>query len=611
MITQRRGSEPQALIRNASTIGLLAVIIAAAVLMLSAGSAAAQEADTTTVTINQVSPEDPDRKFSYWVPVFPPEGGPLLLADGESYTFTVDLDEIRSVSAYQNVQRRGWSDPTAECTGPQEFIEIDWKDWVEIDGPGVFECTFTNRLLAPGIVSITQSSPTGQSTTFPFFANGTPFELADGETHVVALTEDESIAIVQNHPKDWSAPEVECVGDTDSWAVNGLRVSGTVPPGGRVDCVYTNTNVRTLTITQAAPADPAQAFFFSPGFDLVDGETWDLVTTVADISVAQRVPEGWAFPEIVCTGDTEDWTTAVTTVRGAVPPGGRVDCVYTNVPLDPPNPPFILTITQVSEEDPAAEFSYLPEGQSILTLSDGVTQSIVIENPDQVESFFLTQLPEDGWLEPDIECDSADTYAYAGELEVEPAAGGSVNCTFTNLLEAPLAEGIFPAVTCLGGNGRIDVNIVNTGDDTARYRLRIGTLPWRQAEVAPDAWWRAPVTGRSDGSIRINVVRDGKDIFFDRVDVRCDNGPVVSSPELQIFNYCSAGRGFVAAQLTNPTSAPRSYIVQVDGIRRSTTAAAFGAALRGISGRPNGSHEVSVVSTTGEVIGRQTVFVDC
>lgn len=174
--------------------------------------------------------------------------------------------------------------------------------------------------------------------------------------------------------------------------------------------------------------------------------------------------------------------------------------------------------------------------------------------------------------------------------------------TTPNLLEA--------TVTCLAGNGRIDVNIVNESATAAVYRLEIGTLPPRENTVQSKSWWRSPVTGRPDGPIDVVVKKDATVIYEETVTVACDADIAVSTPEVRFLTWCIGGNGIIAAQLANPTDQSRPYILEVDGIRRSTTAAAHGAAFRGVSGRPNGSY-TAIVEIAGQPDVSQVIDVNC
>lgn len=170
---------------------------------------------------------------------------------------------------------------------------------------------------------------------------------------------------------------------------------------------------------------------------------------------------------------------------------------------------------------------------------------------------------------------------------------------------------VIPAVTCLGGNGRIDVNIVN-GPEAATYSVRVGTLSPRVRRVAADDWWRNPITGRPDGSVSVEVKRNGETFWDGRVLVVCDGAlRVTTGSEITLLQACRGGNGFVAWQFANPTARPRSYVIQFEGVPgRSSTAAAYGASVRGVSGRPDGIYEASI-HVGGVEVWSEPVTVAC
>lgn len=191
----------------------------------------------------------------------------------------------------------------------------------------------------------------------------------------------------------------------------------------------------------------------------------------------------------------------------------------------------------------------------------------------------------------------------------------SVDTTYS-LLDFSFTTPVLPVnvlattVTCLAGNGRIDVNIVNEASTPATYTLQIGTLTPRQQTVGAKSWWRSPVTGRPDGPIDVTVLRDGVAVLNETVNVACDSNPAVSEPEVRFLTWCIGGNGMVFAQMTNPTASAKSYVLDVNGIRRSTTAQAYGAAWRGVSGRPDGTY-TATVEVAGQAIESSIIEVTC
>lgn len=166
--------------------------------------------------------------------------------------------------------------------------------------------------------------------------------------------------------------------------------------------------------------------------------------------------------------------------------------------------------------------------------------------------------------------------------------------------------------SCLGGNGRVDTNIVNTGDEAATYRLEFEGLSARQRTVAAGDWWRMPVTGRPDATYEVAVVRDGTEVSRQTVQVQCDSQPpAVATRPVQIVNACRNDRGFVLFQFLNSTERSVGWVIEFEGVaNRSTTTAPFGQALRGVSGRPDGDWAVRI-RADGVVVSEFTVPVAC
>jgi len=176
---------------------------------------------------------------------------------------------------------------------------------------------------------------------------------------------------------------------------------------------------------------------------------------------------------------------------------------------------------------------------------------------------------------------------------------------------APLKE-VTTAISCLAGNGRVDVNIVNTGANDAVYRIEFQGLSARQTTVAAGDWWRMPITGRFDGDYVVTVLRDGVQTWSETVTVSCDTDPPVSaSPEVQIVNSCRANNGYILFQFVNPGPDQKGWVVQFEGVtNRSTGAAGYAAAVRAVTGRPDGDYTVTI-RAAGKPMYSATVSVAC
>lgn len=168
------------------------------------------------------------------------------------------------------------------------------------------------------------------------------------------------------------------------------------------------------------------------------------------------------------------------------------------------------------------------------------------------------------------------------------------------------------ATSCLATNGRVDINVVNTGASAAAYRIEFQGLSARQSTIDSLDWWRMPVTGRADGGYNIVVRRDGAVVAQTTVNVACDTTPaVLVDDEVRVVSACRNGLGYVLFQFVNDAATAKPYVITFEGVdNRSTTAAPYGQALRAVTGRPNGNYAATVTSD-GAVVAAIDVGVDC
>ena len=195
-----------------------------------------------------------------------------------------------------------------------------------------------------------------------------------------------------------------------------------------------------------------------------------------------------------------------------------------------------------------------------------------------------------------------------GNYRIE-ISGVSVSCPPPPTTQSVEVELVY---SCLAGRGRFDLNIVNTETAVSTYTFNLqGQLP-RTRTVAFEDWGRIPITGRLPGSYTAEVLRDGVPILSDTVQLNCSaQVPPVSSPEVTVVNSCVGGNGFVLFQMVNPTNSSRTYVIEFENVsNRATTAAAYGQAIRGTFGRPDGTFAYKV--RTGSTTVREgAIEVDC
>lgn len=166
--------------------------------------------------------------------------------------------------------------------------------------------------------------------------------------------------------------------------------------------------------------------------------------------------------------------------------------------------------------------------------------------------------------------------------------------------------------SCLAGNGRLDANLLNTDTATSLYELQFEGLSPRQRQVAFEDWGRIRITGRRAGFYSVNVLKDGEPIASETVSFNCDAPePSVSEPEVTVTSACRSDRGQVFFQMVSPSSSTKGYVIEFEGVsNRSTSAAAYGQARRGTTGRPNGEYDY-LVRSGSTVVDEGVVVVDC
>jgi len=160
---------------------------------------------------------------------------------------------------------------------------------------------------------------------------------------------------------------------------------------------------------------------------------------------------------------------------------------------------------------------------------------------------------------------------------------------------------IHTTVTCLAGNGRVDVNIVNRDAEPVAVGLELGSLSRRVRTLSAGTWWRMPYTGRPDGPLDLTITADDAVVYVEGLVVSCDEDvPVIDEPELQTVAGCRNGLGYVLFQFANATDVAKGYVIEFEGVpNRSTGAAAFGQAIRAVTGRFDGVYDYRVTSADG------------
>jgi len=275
-------------------------------------------------------------------------------------------------------------------------------------------------------------------------------------------------------------------------------------------------------------------------------------------------------------------------------------CIFVNDPLDPDD-------DVLYEQD----LSTLRDAAQLLRASGTVeceaatgTVTAVLTNSSGITQQFSVALSDSSTVIRSVAPSASATAAFSGlsdgsyVLDVGAAGDSLLSQTFVVACAPvePPSSAIDHVVSCLAGNGRVDTNIVNPGPGSAVYRIEFQGLTPRETSVLAGDWWRMPITGRPDGSYVVVVKRDGVTVSTTTVEVACDSAPPqVDVDEIQIVNACRAGNGYLLFQFVNPTAVSRGWVIEFEGVpNRSTSAAAYGQSVRAVTGRPDGTYQVTI-----------------
>lgn len=219
----------------------------------------------------------------------------------------------------------------------------------------------------------------------------------------------------------------------------------------------------------------------------------------------------------------------------------------------------------------------------------------------------VTGVPDFASFDPDFGVKDESDEGFMSVLEIVDRTEGVPG--------ALVAEELSPAVSCLAGRGRVDINIVNTTNAAARFRIEFQGLSAREYTVEPRGQWRMPFTGRPNGTYEVKILRDGAPFATETVTVTCgDTAQASSSPELQVVNACRSSNpvgGAVRFQFVNPTDTPKPYVIRFSGRPgRSTTAPSFGQAIRAVNGLADGTYVARIFSGS-DIVEQFMVKVAC
>lgn len=168
------------------------------------------------------------------------------------------------------------------------------------------------------------------------------------------------------------------------------------------------------------------------------------------------------------------------------------------------------------------------------------------------------------------------------------------------------------AVSCLSGNGRIDIDLFNLSGSAASYRATVEGLGPRSVFLSSGARSTVTVTGRPDRVYAVSVTRNGTEISNENYTVDCDTDPPGPDPDpVSVAVSCLAGNGRIDVDLFNDQGSSAVYTVTVGSLADRVRAVdTMESATVAVTGRPDGPIDV-VVRRDGGIVFAGTATVAC
>lgn len=174
-------------------------------------------------------------------------------------------------------------------------------------------------------------------------------------------------------------------------------------------------------------------------------------------------------------------------------------------------------------------------------------------------------------------------------------------------IDLPTSASVTARWSCLGPDGRVDVEIQNRGDAPATYQVQIGDLTVRSVTVDTGATNQTTATGRADGQLSIVVKLDGSVNYSETVVIDCDP----DDTEVAIVVSCLGGNGRIDTYLTNIAEGAEEYSVAVGDLVPRRRVVATGETVRvSVTGRSDGPLPITVDRSATPIFA-DTAHVAC
>jgi len=294
-------------------------------------------------------------------------------------------------------------------------------------------CRFNNR--KKGAIRINKTS-NGGDATFPFTTTGAGFTLPSlttvggTATATIENLEPGAYSITEGATAGWSFTSLTC---GPGGVFNGQTATITLPPGGLVECTYTNTKRSSITIIKNSVGGNATFPFTTTGagFTLASLTTSNgtISQTFSDLaagsySITEGTTAGWNFTSLSCSGGVVqiNGTTANITLNAA----DAVTCTYTNTKQG------TITINKKTVNGDGT-FDFTTTGAGLSNFAITTSGGTGTRTFDQLAAgtYTVTETVVDPWTLTTLVC-SAGGQSAKPTATITLPAGGNVTCTFTN-----------------------------------------------------------------------------------------------------------------------------------------------------------------------------------
>jgi hypothetical protein len=288
--------------------------------------------DPGYLTVNkEVTGGSTGSDFAFWNT----DAGTFYLGAGESVTFEQSPDTGLWLEESSWGMPSGWTLDNIQCSGDEYYINLGSRGvWFFVGENETLTCTFTNRPVTPGNITVTKvTDPAGANQNFTFSRSWDGnFTLNAGGTDFMAFNDldpgDYSINEI-NLPDGWSVNNINCNDPSGGTTVSGTRANISLAEGETVACTYTNRQVSpgqiTIIKTVSGTTTINQDFNFSStsgdSFTLNESGTnsWssgDLAP--GSYTITETAVSGYELESITCSSSPSGSTFSTNVSNGSV-----------------------------------------------------------------------------------------------------------------------------------------------------------------------------------------------------------------------------------------------------------------------------------------------------